>query len=211
MKAVADTLSQQIAAHVAELKACSKCASMIGPVIAPPPVVSRVYLAGQAPGPHEGRFGRPFAWTAGKTLFKWFETLGVNEDLFRQRAYIGAVCRCFPGKTKQGGDRVPSPAEIQNCSSWMQREIELLHPGLVIAVGRLAIERFLPPAPLAEIIGKKHRVTLFNHDCDLIPLPHPSGASSWFKVEPGKTLLVKALRLLGRHSVWRETFSNGRA
>ncbi|HYF51141.1 MAG TPA: uracil-DNA glycosylase family protein, partial [Planctomycetota bacterium] len=176
---------------------------MIGPVVTPQPVVTRIYLCGQAPGPREGTFGRPFAWTAGKTLFQWFESLGVDEQTFRARAYIGAVCRCFPGKTAQGGDRVPSPAEVENCSRWMRREFELLRPTLVIAVGRLAIERFLPAQPLVGVVGKRFRVEAFGHHCDLIPLPHPSGASTWFKVEPGRTFLKKALKLLAAHPEWK--------
>jgi uracil-DNA glycosylase len=192
-----------ISSHLADVQACRQCAKMIGPVITPQPVVTRVYLCGQAPGPREGTFGRPFAWTAGKTLFQWFESLGVDEQTFRSGAYIGAVCRCFPGKTNQGGDRVPSPEEIENCSRWMKREFDLLHPNLVIAVGRLAIEQFLPAAPLAEVVGRQFRIEAFGHVCDLIPLPHPSGASTWFKMEPGRTLLKGALKLLKAHPEWK--------
>src|SRR5262249_20085261 len=154
------------------------------------------YLCGQAPGPREGSFGRPFAWTAGKTLFQWLTSIGVDEETFRSRAFIGAVCRCFPGKNTTGGYRLPSREEVEACSGWMEREFALLQPELVIPVGKLAIERFLSPAPLTEIIGKQHRVTAFGHTCDAIPLPHPSGASPWFKIEPGKTLLRKALKLI---------------
>jgi uracil-DNA glycosylase len=176
---------------------------MIGPVITPRPVATKVYLVGQAPGPREGAFGRPFAWTAGKQLFRWFEGEGVSEEMFRSRGYIAAVCRCFPGKTAQGGDRVPSPAEVENCSGWMRRELELLHPELVIPVGRLAIETLLPGfGALTDVIGKKLRREIFGHGCDVIPLPHPSGASTWFKMEPGRGLTEKALRLLGRHPAW---------
>ena len=194
---------KKLQVHLGELAACDRCPTMVGPVVAPPPVVSRVYLAGQAPGPHEAKLGRPFAWTAGKTLFSWFETIGLDEAAFRRLAFIGAVCRCFPGKTKHGGDRVPSAAEIENCSGWMAREIELLRPELIIPVGRLAIERFLPAAPLDRLVGRKLRTSAFGHECDAIPLPHPSGASTWFKVEPGRTLLGKALRELARHPAWR--------
>ena len=201
MKAALD--ERCIKQHIDEVKACDKCPGMIGPVITPRPVLGKVYLVGQAPGPHEGRLGQPFAWTAGKTLFKWFDSIGVDEETFRSRTYIGAVCRCFPGKTKQGADRVPSPDEIEACSSWMRREIEIMRPELIIAVGRLAIDRFLPPAPLAEVIGKKHRISAFGHPCDMIPLPHPSGASTWFKMEPGCTLLQDALRLLARQPAWK--------
>ena len=67
---------------------------------APPPIVgrpvaSRVYLVGQAPGPREGALGRPFGWTAGRTLFTWFTSLGLDEEAFRSRVYIAAVCRCL--------------------------------------------------------------------------------------------------------------------
>ena len=189
--------------HLAEVKACQLCPNMVGPVVTPKPVITKVYLCGQAPGPHEGRIGHPFAWTAGKTLFRWFNEIGMDEETFRARAYIGAVCRCFPGKTKAGGDRVPAPAEIKNCATWIQREVLLLKPELVIAVGRLAIEQFLPKAPLAEIVGKQHQATVFGHRCDILPLPHPSGASTWFKMEPGKTLLKQALLLLAQHPAWK--------
>ena len=183
---------------------------MIGPVVTPRPVVSSVYLVGQAPGPREGALGRPFAWTAGKTLFRWFQPLGVDEETFRSRAYIAAVCRCFPGKAAGGGDRVPSADEIAHCTRWMQRELDLLAPKLVIPVGRIAIERFLPPAPLVMTIGKLHRVTAFGHDLDVMALPHPSGASTWFKREPGKSLLEQALRLVGKHPAWRHLTSPAR-
>jgi uracil-DNA glycosylase len=196
-------LRAQIESHIADIQACKKCTGMVGPVITPRPVAAKVYLCGQAPGPHEGKLGRPFAWTAGKTLFQWFTQIGVDEETFRSQAYIGAVCRCFPGKTKHGGDRVPSRDEVELCSGWMVRELELLKPDLVIPVGKLAIERFLPAAPLTEIIGKQHRSGAFGHACDVIPLPHPSGASPWFKIEPGKSLLQQALQLLQKHPAWK--------
>jgi len=195
-------LQQTLEDHLAQVRKCTACPNMIGPVITPTPVVSKVYLCGQAPGPREGSFGRPFAWTAGKTMFKWFETIGLNEEQFRSSAFIGAVCRCFPGKTKQGGDRVPSAQEVSTCSSWMNREFQLMKPELIVPVGRLAIEQFLPIAPLNEIIGKKFQVEAFEQTCDVIPLPHPSGASTWFKKEPGITLLAQALKLLGEHPAW---------
>lgn len=196
-------IAKKLAGHCADLTSCKQCPEMIGPVVAPPPVVTKVYLIGQAPGPHEGKFGKPFAWTAGKTLFRWLAPLGLDEEQIRALVYISAVCRCFPGKGKTGGDRVPAPDEIERCSSWMRREVELLQPDLVIPVGRLAIERVLPKGPLSELVGKTHRIDLFGHKADAIPLPHPSGASTWFKMEPGKSLTAKALELIGKHPAWR--------
>ena len=179
---------------------------MIGPVVSGGPIVSKVLFVAQAPGDKEGPAGRPFAWTAGKTLFKWFNTLGYDEETIRSNIYFSAVCRCFPGKNVKGGDRVPSPEEIENCSSWMQKEFEILKPELVIPIGKLAIGLFLEPAPLIETINKTFKLNQFNQKFDLIPLPHPSGASPWHRTEPGVTLLKKALRKIKGHEAWKTTF-----
>lgn len=179
---------------------------MQGPVVVGPPLLSKVLLVGQAPGDKEPALGRPFAWTAGKQLFKWFALLGVDETTFRAKVYMAATCRCFPGKKQQGGDRVPSPEEVERCGPWLEREIELLRPELIVPVGRLAIEQFLPARPLVEQIGSVQRVTRGRRRVDVIPLPHPSGASTWPRTEPGKSLTERALLLLSRHQAWRTTF-----
>lgn len=176
---------------------------MVGPVVCCQPVMSKVMLIGQAPGGKEGQFGKPFAWTAGKTLFGWFGRLGLNEEQVRQRVYMAAVCRCFPGKQAGGGDRVPSPAEIDHCSTWLRAEIELLQPQLIIPVGKLAIRQWLKADKLSAIIGEQYRIEAFGHAADLIPLPHPSGASTWHRTEPGISLLARALAAIERHPAWQ--------
>jgi uracil-DNA glycosylase len=186
--------------HVRALSACARCPDMGKPVVTGRPVASPVILVGQAPGDKEPVLGKPFAWTAGRNLFKWFGSLGVDEETFRDNVYMAAVCRCFPGKNPKGGDRVPSDAEIENCAPWLEREIEICRPELIIPVGKLAIARFLEDAPLVETIGKKHAW----RGIDVIPLPHPSGASTWYHVEPGKTLTKKALALIGKHRAWQK-------
>jgi uracil-DNA glycosylase len=173
------------------------------PAVVPGPVLSPVLLVGQAPGDKEPLLGRPFAWTAGKQLFKWFLPLGLDEAQFRARVYMAAVCRCFPGKQPKGGDRVPSPEEIANCRPWLERELELQRTRLILPVGRLAIEQFLPAGPLVDHVGRMHRITRGKHTIDLIPLPHPSGASTWPRMEPGKALTERALQLIAAHPVWR--------
>jgi uracil-DNA glycosylase len=179
-----------------------------GPPVYGPPVATRILLIGQAPGPHEARFGRPFAWTAGKTLFRWLErATGADEATVRERVYIAAVVRCFPGKTKAGGDRVPGPDECARWRRFLEREVEILRPRLVLPVGRLAISEVLGhTAPIADVVGRQLRVHLHGVDADAIPLPHPSGASTWFKVEPGRTLLDRALALLAAHPEVARTF-----
>lgn len=168
-------------------------------------------LVGQAPGQREPALGRPFAWTAGKQLFKWFAPLGLDESQFRARVYMAAVCRCFPGKNPTGGDRVPSPEEIDNCRPWLDRELALLEPRLVIPVGRLAIEQFLSRGPLTDSVGTHHRVTRAGQSFDVIPLPHPSGASTWPRTQPGKDLTRAALRLIAEHAAWRSLLRAGGA
>ena len=174
---------------------------MQGPAVVGQAVVrSRVLLVGQAPGFKEPELGRPFAWTAGKTLFRWFEEFcGVDEERFRSGVYMAAVCRCFPGKRPRGGDRVPSGEEIANCSRWLHAEIGLLQPQLVLPVGRLAIAQLMAYQKLDQIIGECYRCSLAGHSFDTIPLPHPSGASPWPRVEPGKTLLARALSKIATH------------
>ena len=205
------------------------------PVVSGGPVVSQVILIGQAPGDKEPMLGRPFAWTAGKTLFKWFEeSLGIHEAEFRSHIYMAAACRCFPGKKPEGGDRVPSREEVANCSFWRDREFEILQPQLVIPVGKLAIAQVLAVDRLDEVVGKQFRVKVESSRCDdsarvaagdpaprniaaltaqravptqafdVVPLPHPSGASPWHRIEPGKTLLKRAMKLIARHPAMLE-------
>ena len=175
---------------------------MVVPVVTGQPVVSPVMLIGQAPGEREGPLGRPFAWTAGKTLFKWFDGIGLDEPAFRARVYMAAVCRCFPGKNPKGGDRVPRQEEIDNCSHWLRAEIGMLQPELIIPVGKLAINRFINANKLTDVIGKPFRREIHGQTADLVCLPHPSGASTWHRTEPGKRLLHEALELIARHPAW---------
>lgn len=164
-------------------------------------VLSDVILVGQAPGAKEPVLQRPFAHTAGKTLFRWFEQFcEMSESNVRSTIYFAAVCRCFPGKTAAGGDRVPAPDEIDNCSSWLDKEIAILRPRLIIPVGRLAIAQFIDCTKLEAVIGAKFRAERAQVHFDVIPLPHPSGASPWPKIPPGKELLEKALRKISGHS-----------
>src|ERR1700729_3353995 len=89
---------------VLRLRGCTLCPKMHRPAVSGGPVWSQVISVGQAPGTKEPVLGRPFAWTAGKTLFGWFQrTCGMSEQEFRSKIYMAAVCRCFPGKTSAGG------------------------------------------------------------------------------------------------------------
>ena len=103
------------------IKECRACPNMVGRPVHGAHILSSIFLLGQAPGTHEESRGKPFAYTAGKTLFRWFEeAAGINEEYFREHVYMAAVARCFPGKMtstagKVGGDRLPDLTEIKNC------------------------------------------------------------------------------------------------
>jgi uracil-DNA glycosylase len=190
----------RLEAHCDALAQCRKCGLSAGVV----PIVSRAVspkamLVGQAPGKVEAEGGRPFAGRAGKTLFRWLDRAGIDEAAARKRIYIAAVTRCYPGPSPSGrGDRVPSLVEQQACSTWLEAELALIRPKVLIPVGRLAITRFLPNLPLDQLIGRAHRVELDHGTTLAIPLPHPSGASSWIHEGDHPRLLDDALALIGR-------------
>ena len=192
---------ESLEAHVRDLAACERCPGMHRPAIVTNLVRSKVLLVGQAPGSREPVLGRSFAWTAGKTLFRWMgEATGLDEESFRQRVYIASVCRCFPGRNPKGGDRVPNEIERASCRPWLEAEIRLLQPDLVIPIGKLAISQFMPVGKLVDVIGVTYsNVEWHGFKFDLLPLPHPSGASTWHRMEPGKLLTIQALDLLSAH------------
>ena len=198
----------QLKQHQAKLKNCQLCPEMNGPAVTGNPVLSKIMLIGQAPGDKEILIPKPFAWTAGKTLFKWFNQIGLDEEQFRNKVYMAAVCRCFPGKKPRGGDRVPDRTEIKTCSQWLNREIEIIQPELILPVGKLAINQYLKVNKLTDVIGQKHKVQLHGREVEMIPLPHPSGASTWHITEPGKKLLQEALKLIKKHPEWKALISS---
>jgi len=188
-------MNREFAAHLDELFSCRACPNVLGMPVTGFVENARVMLIGQAPGPHEMEEGRPFAYTAGKRLFSWFSWLSEAE--LRSRVYIGAVIRCFPGRDpKAGGDRVPDATEIANCSRHLDREIALLRPSLIIAVGTLASKHLLDIAELKDAVGRVHRISRAGHELEVIVLPHPSGRSTWTNKPENAALLAKSLRLI---------------
>ena len=168
---------------------------------------ARVMLVGQAPGPREEEADKPFAYTAGKRLFAWIESIGVSEEEFRRRVHIAAVIRCFPGRNPDGkGDRVPAPPEIERCGAHLDHELRLLRPGLVIAVGTLAAQALMGQSALSQIVGKVHRAERAGVSFDVIVLPHPSGRSTWLNRPEHKALLDGSLREIASHQAFGSTF-----
>jgi uracil-DNA glycosylase family 4 len=179
-----------------DIRACTWCAD-VGLIPRALPIVAgkasdRVMIVGQAPGAVELTTGLPFSGRAGAELRRWLARAGIDED---HLPYRTAITKCFPGKAASGaGDRKPSPPEIANCAPWLEKEIALVRPRIVLLVGQLAIERFIGKRQLSEVVGTMRR----DGDRVLIPLPHPSGASRWLNQPANRALLERALRILRR-------------
>jgi uracil-DNA glycosylase len=185
--------------HRTALAACRRCGHSDPRVV---PILSaarapRVMLVGQAPGQVEMGDRRPFAGRAGRTLFRWLERTGLDEATARDTIYIAAITRCYPGPSPTGrGDRVPSHNECAACAPWLDAELTLIRPVLVIPVGRLAIDRVIGPRQLTDAIGERFDVTHQGGASEAIPLPHPSGASSWPNQPGNRERLDRAIALL---------------
>lgn len=184
-----------------QMRSCHKCLEA-GHQIFPKAIYSgqmgaRVMIIGQAPGTTEVEAERPFNASSGKRLFEWLERAGFDEAAFRSDEYMTSVTKCFPGKAKNGsGDRVPSPEERALCSPYLEAELQLVQPLLVIPVGRLAINKFyFAKDPLSKIIGTSRKVDGF----DVVPLPHPSGASRWHQTLTNRELIDQAIKLISRY------------
>jgi uracil-DNA glycosylase len=191
----------KLAEHRACLAACRRCElhADVAPIQSLA-VSPRVMIVGQAPGKVESSGGLPFAGRAGKTLFRWLGAAGIDETSARRRIYIAAVTRCYPGASSSGrGDRVPTREEQDACAGWLESELAIIRPKVIIPIGKLAISRFLPPAPLEDVIGAVHRATTLPGCPLLIPLPHPSGASSWIHQHNHPRLLEQAIALIDEH------------
>jgi len=150
----------------------------------------RAYMFGQAPGQVEGVERLPWRGRAGRTLRRWLE---VDEDEFYATFYCASVTRCYPGKAPSGrGDRTPAPREQELCAFWLDWELRLIRPRLIVTVGGLAARRLLGLKSVTECVGRR-----FVADAAaVIPLPHPSGASSWLNNPANRARVAEAAVLI---------------
>ncbi len=199
--------------HVERIRACRLCPNVVAPPVAAEPPLDRprVMLVGQAPGPHEREGNRLFAFTAGTRLFSWFAKIGVPEEEFRAKVWMAAALRCFPGRAREGGDRVPAPDEVARCAAHLDWELAHVQPLTILAIGQLAISLFLPGPPgkskLSERVGRTFAAQRAGLDLEVVPLPHPSGRSTWINQPANVVLLERALDLVANSAGWRATFA----
>jgi uracil-DNA glycosylase family 4 len=152
----------------------------------------RAYMFGQAPGVIEGQERRPWRGRAGQNLRRW---LDLDEQEFYATFYCASVTRCYPGRSRPGeGDRTPTPKEQELCSFWLEWELRLLKPELIVTAGGLAARRLLGIRSLGDCIGS----TFERGGATVVPLPHPSGVSRWLNEPANRARLDEALALIRR-------------
>ena len=167
-------------------------------------VGNRVMVVGQAPGALAHERPVPYAGASGRTLRAWLARAGFDDGALHGRFYLTSLTKCFPGASASGkGDRAPSAAEVALCRGHLDRELALVRPELVLALGRLAATAFIGPAPLAELVGTLREAERAGHRFLVLPLPHPSDVSRWLKEPANRARLEAALALLGEERARR--------
>lgn len=188
------TAYRSLASLQRDNRSCRACAEAGFPIESLPVLEGhagqRASMYGQAPGIVEGVESRPWRGRAGQSLRRWLE---LDEETFYATFYCASVTRCYPGRAVSGsGDRAPTPPEQELCSFWLEWELRLLQPEVIVAVGLLAIRRLLGLRSLDECIGLSFELD----GATVIPLPHPSGVSRWPNVPDNRKRLDRALALI---------------
>jgi len=190
-----------LAALHQEMRDCRRCLEAGYPIapgaIFSGPAAARVVVVGQAPGVTEVTARRPFNASAGRRLFQWLAEAGWDESEFRAGQYVTAITKCYPGKQpgdKSRGDRVPTATERRLCAPFLERELAIVRPALLIPVGGLAIRRLVGPGRLDQVVGQVYE----KDGVYTVPLPHPSGASLWLNRPENRALVQQAIGHLRR-------------
>ena len=154
---------QEIAGQVAVCTACQLSLSRKKAVPGEGPVSARVMLIGEGPGFHENEQGRPFVGAAGQYLNELLEKAGVS----RSDVFITNVVKCRPP-----GNRDPLPEELSACGSYLDRQIELINPLVIVTLGRYSMGKFLPNVKISEVHGKPAWI----RGRLIVPMFHPAAA-----------------------------------
>ncbi|HET9014846.1 MAG TPA: uracil-DNA glycosylase family protein [Thermomicrobiaceae bacterium] len=196
---------EALVAHQRRMHACTACVDA-GFIVEAWPVFlgharHRIMVVGQAPAVRRDEHPLPYSGASGRLLRRWLARAGFPDDALHERCYLTSLTKCFPGSSAGGkGDRAPTAREVALCRPNLERELALVRPEVILALGRLAAARFAGQRPLDELVGN-----VFEHEgAVVIPLPHPSGVSRWLNDPANQALLDRALAALSRIRVERE-------
>ena len=128
---------------------------------------AQIYFLGEAPGYWEDQKGRPFVGVAGKLLDELIESIGLK----RAEVYISNVVRFRPPE-----NRDPSPEEIASFQPYVDQEIEIIKPRIIVTLGRFSMNKFLPDARISKVHGQVKKITWNGQDVTVIPMYHPAAA-----------------------------------
>lgn len=162
-KRLAETTLAQIAR---EVSVCTRCMLHHSRKLAVPgegPVDSEIMFIGEGPGFHENEQGRPFVGAAGKYL----EELLAKINMRREQVFIGNVVKCRPPN-----NRDPLPDELAACSDYLERQIQVINPKVIVTLGRYSMARFLPNAKISDVHGQAYRIK----GRLVVPMFHPAAA-----------------------------------
>jgi DNA polymerase len=153
--------------EVAQLiRQCTDCPLHRGRTNAVPgegsPTAELVFI-GEGPGFQEDRQGRPFVGPAGKFLEEMLSAIGLR----REQVFIANMVKCRPPQ-----NRDPQPAEISACSKYLDRQIELINPKLVVTLGRFSLGRFFPGESITRVRGQVRE----KDGRKIYPIMHPAAA-----------------------------------
>ena len=154
---------QEIARQV---HACSDCRLAQGRTLAVPgegPESADMMFIGEGPGYNEDQQGRPFVGAAGQFLEQLLASIGLT----REKVFITNMVKCRPPN-----NRDPYPGEISACSKYLDRQIELVRPKVIVTLGRHSLAKFLPGETISKVRGKQRRLGSFI----LYPMYHPAAA-----------------------------------
>jgi uracil-DNA glycosylase family 4 len=154
---------EALAQAVAECRACRLCEGRTNTVFGVGDLRADWMVIGEAPGENEDLQGEPFVGQAGKLLDNMLAALGIRRG---NGVYIANVLKCRPP-----GNRNPLPEEIAQCEPFLRRQVELLRPKIILAMGRFAVHTLLQTTePVGKLRGRVHRY----HDVPLVVTYHPA-------------------------------------
>jgi len=154
---------KKIAEAVSNCKRCDLCHSREKGVPGEGPPNAEIMFIGEGPGFHENMQGRPFVGAAGDLLV---DLLGAN-GMKREQVFITNVVKCRPP-----GNRDPLPEELEACDLFLEKQLQIINPKVIVTLGRFSMTRFIPQAKISEIHGQPVHVK----GMLIVPFFHPAAA-----------------------------------